>query len=86
MTLTAYGPEYLLEGRIVAYPAADTNAQMTDEADDMMKRVFDTNLGASSTDATRVISGLTDAVDLAAGPSVDRAFAHYNVLSVLFLP
>lgn len=82
-SIRAYGPEYILSGRIVAYAAASAQASKTDNIDDMMKSIVVQNLGASATDTTRIISGITVAADLAAGISTSKDFAHRNVLTIL---
>jgi hypothetical protein len=86
-TLEVSGPgiNQLLSRRIVAYAAGSAQAEKTDQADDMMKAIVAENLGSSATDTDRDWSGigLSVAADLAAGPSITKAFSRRNVLAVL---
>ncbi|KRT76727.1 MAG: hypothetical protein XU14_C0033G0025 [Armatimonadetes bacterium CSP1-3] len=79
------GPDVneLLERRIVAYAAASSQADKTDQADDMLKAIARENLGSSATAARNLTAlGFTVHPDLAAGPSVTRGFAWREVSRV----
>ena len=82
-TMRAYGPEYILDSRIVAYPADSTQSSKTNHIDDLMKEIVLENLGASASDAARIISGLTVEADQSACSSISKDFAHDNVLNAL---
>jgi hypothetical protein len=90
--LTISGTDFngFLARRIVAYYAESAQAEMTDQADDMMKEVvrdnFIDNADYSGTPSpARDIDsyGLSVAGNLAAGPSLARGFAWRNVLGTL---
>lgn len=75
---------HLLKRRIVDYFAASAQAAQTDQADDMCKVIVRQNFTAAATDATRSIGTyLTVQADVAAGPSIRKAFAWRNVLTIL---
>lgn len=86
------GLNYLLSGRYAAYPEANTNVDTTVTpvaADDLLKAVVRTNLGATATTANgRKASGVIDAAyfgvaaDLTLGPTLSMAFSYRNVLEV----
>lgn len=87
--LSAADPNYLLSSRIVAQYAGTDEAEMSDNADDMMKAVvrdaFTDGTDYAGSATGRDISGLGFSVagDTSDGPSINRAFAWTNVLSVL---
>jgi hypothetical protein len=73
-----------LKRRIVAYAAGSSQAEKTDQADDMMKAVVRESLGSSAgADRDLTSLGLTVAADLADGPTITKGFAYKNVFSVL---
>ncbi len=75
----------LLDRRIVAYSAGSSQADKTDNADDMMKEIVTENLGSSATDSDRDLTDLnfTVAGDVSDGPSITKGFAWRNVLKTL---
>lgn len=85
VTLEGPGKLNLLNRRIVAYNAGSAEADQTDYADDMLKEIFDHNLGADATDTDRRWSGLglTSAAQLSLAPSIPLAFSRRNVLDVM---
>lgn len=88
LDLTAWaGPDgvHLLKRRVVAYAAESAQAQMTDQADDMMKEIVRDNLTTDCVDTDRnwTANGLTVAGNVALGPSLTLGFARRNVLDVL---
>lgn len=80
------GPDVndILKSRIVAYAAGSSQAEKTDQADDMMKTIVYQNLG-SSAGAGRDLTGLSLSVGpyVGLGPTVTKAFSYRNVLAVL---
>lgn len=82
-TLVFYDANAMLQGRWVLYPAGNANADMTDNADDMLKSIVDTNCTTNATDTDRAWTGLTIAADLAACTSISKAFAWRPVLTVM---
>lgn len=77
----------LLRRRIVAYAAGTSQAQRTNQADDMAKDVVRDNL-AGNASAARDLTGKTGITfsvqaDATAGPSITKAFSWQNVLAVL---
>jgi len=81
------GPDQtdLLNRRIVAYDAGESETDKTDYADDMAKEIVAENLGASAADSDRDISGLGLSIqaDLSAAPSISMQFARRNVLETI---
>lgn len=77
------GPDmnYLLQSRIIYDTAGSAGAAKTDEADDMIKAIVDEQM-VSDADTDRNLDFLTVAGDLAAGPSITKAFAYRNVYDV----
>jgi hypothetical protein len=75
----------LLDRRIVAYAAGNSESDKTDNADDMMKEIVTENLGSSVTDTDRDLTDLnfTVAGDVTGGPSITKGFAWRNVLKTL---
>lgn len=77
---------YLLNGpgRIIANAAGSSQASKTDQADDMMKAVVREQMGTSAAAARQWNSShFSVQADLAAGPSITKAFAWREVLRVL---
>jgi len=78
--ITVAGPDMmdLLRRRIVCYGAGQTQTIKTDQADDMIKAVFNEN-AVNDTFGTlfgsRNWTGLSIEVNLAAGPTLEKAFA-----------
>lgn len=83
LTLKAYDPVYVLEGRIVAYSAGSAYALKSGAADDIIKAVIRENMGSLSTDTDRQLSGLTVQDDASLGASVSVAFSRDNVLQAI---
>lgn len=84
LRIVAYDPNYILDAPIVAYAAGSTQADKTDNADDMMKAIIRENLGSLATDTARNLSAyISVAADVGTAPSIDKAFAWQNVLKVL---
>jgi hypothetical protein len=82
--VAAMDANYLLDGPIVAYPAGDAKAKMTNQADDICKDIVRQNIGSTATDTTRSLAAyLTVAADLSLAPSISREFSHRIVSSVL---
>jgi len=77
------GPLCIAEDRIVAYAAHTDETEKTDSADDIMREVMRENLGTQATTARDLSSYITIGSDLGQGPSVTKAFAWQNVLTVL---
>src|SRR3990167_2102870 len=70
----------LISRRIVAYAAASSQADKTDQVDDMLKAIARENLGSSASAARNLTAlGFTVHPDLAAGPSITRGFAWREV-------
>ena len=83
-TITAYDLNHLLKRRVVDYLADNAFSAQTDQADDMCKVIVRQNFGALATDATRSIATyLAVQADVAAGPSIRKAFPYRNVLTIL---
>jgi len=82
--LGAADPNELVKRRMVAYYDRTDYSIKSDYADDMIKEIAAENLGASATDTARDMTALGVSIqgDLSAGPSIDHAFAHENVLAV----
>jgi hypothetical protein len=70
----------------VAYAAGSAQAEITDNADDMMKTIVRYAATASATDTDRswAANGFTVAADLGHAPSISMAFSYRNVLDVLY--
>jgi len=86
-SVTIAGPCFndLLARRIIAYPAASSEAQKTDYADDMMKAFVDENL-VNATDGDRnLVAGVGFGIagDQSAGPEIDYSARYDNLLAVL---
>lgn len=90
-TRTVYGYDlnYLLSGRVVAYYAGHARAEMTDQADDLIKAFVSYNLGANATTgngrkATASISATYFSIeaDAAAGVSQTKGASYRTVLDV----
>lgn len=89
LTLSAASPVDLLARRIVAHYAGSNEAQMTDEADDMMKQIvtdsFVDGTDYGGAESGRDISGVGFSVapKTASGPVLEKGFSWRNVLRVL---
>lgn len=88
--MTGYDFNELLRRRIIAYYAAESETDMTDNADDMMKEIvrdnFIDNADYSGTPSpARDIDdyGFSVQSDSGAGPSLTKSFAWRNVLETL---
>jgi hypothetical protein len=75
----------LLDRRIIGYVAGSSQADKTNQADDMMKEIVRENLGSSATVPARNLTDLnfTVAGDTSSAPSITKGFAWQNVLKVL---
>jgi hypothetical protein len=75
----------LLQQRIVAYPAGQSQSEKTDQIDDMMKAIVRENLGSLATDGLRQLSSTFFAVssDVGLGPTATKGFSNKNMLAVL---
>jgi len=75
----------LLARRIVAYADGSAQADQTDEADDMMKKIVRQNLGDECVDNARNLTawGLAVEAYTALGPSIEKKFSRRVVLDVL---
>ena len=82
MQFTGYSAEEMLSRRIVAYAASSTDAVATLPADDLMKFAVTQNLGPGAA-AERQLTGLTVQANASAGASMNKSFAHDNVLNLL---
>jgi len=82
--LKAYAVDanWLLSSRIVAYPAASSQAKKTGKADNLMKAIVRENMGALAP-AERQIAALLVLADSGEGPTVSKGFSWRNVLTVL---
>src|SRR3990167_1830006 len=81
IVVVGYDPLYILTSRIIAYAAGSAQADMTDQADDMLKAIVIDNLGADATGARNISSnGISVASDLALGPSITKQFAYRPLL------
>jgi hypothetical protein len=80
--LTAFDGVSLLKRRIIAYVAGSSQAAKTAAADDMIKTIVKENLGASASDANRIVpsSYFSVAANLTAAPSQTKAFAWRNTM------
>ena len=86
--VTAAHTNHLLADRHTLFPAGNADVKATTEAaDDLMKRQVALNLGANAADADRdkaaPVSVVTVASDLTEGPTITKAFARRNLLTVL---
>lgn len=80
----ASDPNELLMRRIVAYNSGSSEADKTDEIDDMMKAIVRENMGTlAAADRDWTASGFSVQVDVSLGPSITKAFSRRNVLDVL---
>lgn len=77
-----HSAEEMLSRRIVAYAAGSTDATATLPADDLMKFIVTQNLGSGAA-AARQLSGLAVQPNTSQGTTINRSFAHDNVLGVL---
>lgn len=89
VTVTGVNANDLLNRRIVAYYAGSSEAQMSNEADDMMKQIVTDNLvdgtDYAGSESGRDISdhGFSVAQATAEGPTIEQGHSWRNVLSVL---
>ena len=81
ITLFGFDANWLLATRIVWEYAGSAGADMTDYADDMAKEIFDDAFTDGGTD--RFIEYLSLQAQIGAAPSISKAFAYQNVLSVI---
>lgn len=83
LTIAALDAIDLLKRRIVAYPAESSQAQKTDQVDDMMKEIVAENFGSSVTDTLRNVAAyISIDPNLTAAPSMSKAFSRRNILTV----
>lgn len=82
--VTALDGNYLLDGRIVAYPSGSSQAMMSGPADDLCKAIVYDALGADAVVARRIATTYFSVYPaLAAGPSLVKSFPWRNVLTTL---
>ena len=83
-TLTFLDANCLLARRFVLYPANSSQAQKTDQLDDMAKAIVRENYGSLATDTSRDISTwLSVEADMSLLPSDTLAFSWRNVMRVI---
>jgi hypothetical protein len=87
MKLTAYDMKQILKWRYVLWTAGSSQAQKTDELDDMMKAVMGENFGAGATAITtgvarNISSILSIEPNFSQGQSQTKAFAYRRVLEL----
>ena len=76
IAVVGFDPLYIVAGRIVAYYAGEAQSAMTDQADDVLKAMAVDNLGADAAGARNITAnGVSVAADLAAAPSITKAFS-----------
>lgn len=75
----------LIYSRNVAYASGTSQAQKSDQVDDLMKAIVRENLGSTATDTDRDLSAynFTVAADVGLGPSTNLAFSRQKVGEVL---
>lgn len=73
---------FLLDARIVAYPADSAQSKKSGKVDDLMKAVVHENLGAGAP-FDRRLAGISVDTNLSLGKTVRKAFAWRNVKTVL---
>lgn len=81
MEILAVHPNDVLTRRIVAYAAESSQAAKSGPADNLIKAIARENF-VSPTDTTRTMAALTVDADQGLAPSVAKAFAWQDVLSV----
>lgn len=82
LVVQALHVNHLLARRVVAYAAGSSQASKSAAADNLIKAIVTENF-ISATDAARNVSGLAVQADAGLGPTVAKAFARRNVLTVL---
>jgi len=83
--LYGYSIMELLKGRIVNAASGSAQAEMTGNADNLIKAIVKDQLGADAVaarDLTSVGGGFTIQQDASLGTSITKAFAHKNVLEI----
>lgn len=80
--LLAFDANWLLTTRIVAYAAGSAQAEMTDEADAMMRAIVIDNFGADA-NSTRRLAEFTVSPIKEDSQEVTKAFSRRNVFQVL---
>lgn len=72
--------KWLLGGRVVAYPAGSAQAEMTDEADNILLEIIRDNMGADAT-AARAYNAtyFTVQANASAGTPLAKGFSYQNV-------
>jgi len=83
-TISGYGPNWLLDGRIVYASAGSPGAEKTGAADDVMKAIVREQMGASAAAARALLSTYFSVqADSSMGPTITKGFAYRPVLDVL---
>lgn len=83
MRVTAYDAMWLLQQRIIAYPAGSAQSKKSGAASDVMKALVRENLGALCVDPTRIITDFEVDEDTGYGVTVEKGVAWRNLLLVL---
>ena len=81
LEVLAVHPNDIVRRRIVAYAAGSSEADKSGPADNLIKAMVRENY-VTPTDATRTMAGVVVDADQSLAPSVSKAFAWQNVLSV----
>jgi hypothetical protein len=82
LTVYAFNALELLNRRIAAYDSDDPEVDRSMESDDMLKAIFDGNLGVDCTDVDRDWSALVSrTANQTLGAVVDKAFSRRNILT-----
>lgn len=82
LEVQAYDLKKLLQRRYVMYSAGSSQSSKTAAADNMAKAIVRENF-ISPTDTTRTMSNMSCATDSGSAPSISKAFAYRNVLTVI---
>ena len=78
-----FDPLLWLKARHVLYAAGTAQAEMTDQADDMLKAVVKDNLGSDAVAGRDLSAYVTIDADLSRGASITKGFAWREVLTTL---
>jgi hypothetical protein len=82
-TLSGYGPNWLVSGRVVLAAAGSPEAAKTGSADDLMKEIATEQMGASAPAARQYPSAyFAVQPSSGSGPILTKAFAYQNALDV----
>jgi hypothetical protein len=83
LVITAKDANLILERHIIAYNSGTTEAQKTDQIDDMMKEIVRENIGADCVEPARTIDEVTIASNTSTAPSISKSFSRKNLLQTL---